>query len=60
MLALLADKVPKHWDEIVNSLAKKYNLNTKLASQIFDSDYLTVFEEIAGETKIEPTFIQPS
>ena len=57
MLASLADKVPKHWDEIVNSLAKKYNLNMKLASQIFDSDYLTVFEEIASETKIEPTFI---
>jgi glutamyl-tRNA(Gln) amidotransferase subunit E len=56
-LASLADKVPKHWDEIVNSLAKKYNLNMKLASQIFDSDYLAVFEEIASETKIEPTFI---
>jgi glutamyl-tRNA(Gln) amidotransferase subunit E len=56
-LASLADKVPKHLDEIVNSLAKKYNLNMKLASQIFDSDYLTVFEEIASETKIEPTFI---
>src|SRR3712207_797221 len=56
-LASLADKVPKHWDEIVNSLAEKYNLNRKLAVQIFDSDYLTVFEEIASETKIEPTFI---
>src|ERR687893_356601 len=56
-LASLADKVPKHWDEILNSLAKKYNLNMKLASQIFDSDYLTVFDDIASETKIEPTFI---
>ena len=57
MLASLADKVPKHWDEIVNSLAKRYNLNKKLANQIFDSDYLNLFEEIASETKIEPTFI---
>ena len=57
MLVSLADKVPRQWDEIVDSLAKKYNLNRKLASQIFDSDYLTVFEEIASETKIEPTFI---
>jgi glutamyl-tRNA(Gln) amidotransferase subunit E len=57
VLASIADKVPRHWDEIVNSLAKKYNLNMKLASQIFDSDYLTVFEEIASGTKIEPTFI---
>jgi glutamyl-tRNA(Gln) amidotransferase subunit E len=57
MLEPLADKVPRQWDEIVNSLAKTYNLNTKLASQIFDSDYLKVFEEIASETKIKPTFI---
>jgi glutamyl-tRNA(Gln) amidotransferase subunit E len=41
----------------VNSLVKKYDLNKKLANQIFDSDYLNLFEEIASETKIEPTFI---
>jgi glutamyl-tRNA(Gln) amidotransferase subunit E len=57
MLVSLADKVPRHWDEIVDSLAKKYNLNKKLASQIFDSDYLKVFEEIASKTKVQPTFI---
>jgi glutamyl-tRNA(Gln) amidotransferase subunit E len=53
----LANEVPRYWDEIVDSLAKKYNLNKKLASQIFDSDYLKVFEEIANESKIDPTFI---
>jgi len=58
MLASLADKVPKQWDEIVDSLAKKHNLNKKLASQIFDSDYLSVFEEIVSKVKkIQPTFI---
>jgi glutamyl-tRNA(Gln) amidotransferase subunit E len=58
MLVSLANKVPRHWDEIVDSLAKKYNLNKKLASQVFDSDYLKVFEEIASKTKkIQPTFI---
>jgi glutamyl-tRNA(Gln) amidotransferase subunit E len=57
MLVSLADKVPRQWDEIVNSLAKKYNLNMKLASQIFDSNYLNVFEEIASKTKVQPTFI---
>jgi glutamyl-tRNA(Gln) amidotransferase subunit E len=56
-LVSLADKVPRHWDEIVDSLAKKYNLNKKLASQIFDSGYLKVFEEIASKTKLQPTFI---
>jgi glutamyl-tRNA(Gln) amidotransferase subunit E len=58
MLESLADRVPRSWDEIVDSLAKKYGLNKKLASQIFDSDYLSVFEEIAGRIKnITPTFV---
>nr|MDQ5875775.1 Glu-tRNA(Gln) amidotransferase GatDE subunit E [Thermoproteota archaeon] len=57
MLVALADKIPSHWDEIVDSLAKKYNLNRKLASQIFDSEYLSVFEEIATKTGVQPTFI---
>ncbi|MDQ3848446.1 MAG: GatB/YqeY domain-containing protein, partial [Thermoproteota archaeon] len=57
MLETLESRVPTHWDLIVDSLVKKYNLNKKLATQIFDSDYFTVFEEIASETKIEPTFI---
>jgi glutamyl-tRNA(Gln) amidotransferase subunit E len=56
-LKVLEDKVPRSWDEIVDSLAKKYSLNKKLASQIFDSDYLGVFEEIAGRTKVPPTFV---
>jgi glutamyl-tRNA(Gln) amidotransferase subunit E len=57
MLMSLADKIPRQWDEVVDLLAKKYNLNKKLASQIFDSEYLNVFEEIASKTKIQPTFI---
>jgi glutamyl-tRNA(Gln) amidotransferase subunit E len=57
MLKALADKVPRSWDEIVDALAKKYSLNKKLASQIFDSDYLGVFEEIAWATKVQPTFV---
>jgi glutamyl-tRNA(Gln) amidotransferase subunit E len=32
-------------------------LNKKLAEQIFDSSYLDIFEEIAGSTKIQTTFI---
>lgn len=57
ILKALANKVPRSWDEIVDSLAKKYSLNKKLASQIFDSDYLGVFEDIASKTKVQPTFI---
>lgn len=57
VLASLADRVPKSWDEVIKSLMKKYSLNEKLAKEIFDSDYLGVFEEIAGRTKIQPTFV---
>jgi glutamyl-tRNA(Gln) amidotransferase subunit E len=57
MLKALADRVPRSWDEIVNGLSEKYHLNKKLASQIFDSDYLCMFEEIAGTTKVQPTFV---
>jgi glutamyl-tRNA(Gln) amidotransferase subunit E len=57
LLASLADRVPKSWDEVIKSLMKKYGLNEKLAKEIFDSDYLGVFEEIAGRMKILPTFV---
>jgi glutamyl-tRNA(Gln) amidotransferase subunit E len=53
----LIDKVPKSWDENVNTLARKYSLNRKHAEQIFDSNYLGIFEEIASLTKVQPTFI---
>jgi len=57
MLHSIEDKVPKSWDETLKSLMKKYSLNEKLAKQIFDSDYLNIFEEIASSTKVQPTFI---
>lgn len=60
-LGALQDKVPRPWDEVVDAIAKKYNLNRKLASQIFDSDYLAVFEQIivvaATGAKVQPTFV---
>jgi len=57
MLNALAEKVPRSWDEVLKSLMKKYNLNEKLAKEIFDSDYIGVFEEIANSTKVQPTFV---
>ncbi len=57
MLKALEERVPRSWDEIVDSLANKYSLNKKLACQIFDSDYLGVFEEISSKTKVHPTFV---
>lgn len=57
MLESLADRVPRSWDEEINAIAKKYGLNSKLATQIFDSDYMQVFEEIVAGTKVQPTFV---
>ncbi len=57
ILKSLVDKVPKSWNEVLNSLMKKYGLNEKLAKEIFDSDYLNVFEEVANRTKVQATFI---
>ena len=56
-LKALAGKVPKPWDEMVGVIAGRYDLNNKLANQIFDSDYMPVFERLAAMTKVQPTFI---
>lgn len=57
LLESLADKVPRPWDEVIDAIAKKHGLNSKLASQIFDSDYLQVFEQVVAGTKVQPTFV---
>jgi glutamyl-tRNA(Gln) amidotransferase subunit E len=56
-LDMLKNKIPKSWEEIVTTLSNRYNINRKLAEQIYDSQYLEVFEEIANSTKILPTLI---
>jgi glutamyl-tRNA(Gln) amidotransferase subunit E len=56
-LNMLKNKIPKSWEDIVTALSNRYNINRKLSEQIFDSQYLDVFEEIANSTKILPTFI---
>lgn len=49
--------VPKSWDESLNELQKKYELNLQLTEQVFDSAYLEIFEKICEKTSIVPTFI---
>lgn len=57
LLSSLAERTPRPWDEQVESIAKEYDLNNKLATEIFDSDHLGVFEKIAKTSKIPSTFI---
>jgi len=53
-----ADKnIPKSWDESIKELEEKYGLNHQLAEQVFDSPYFELFEKIAKEYSINPTFI---
>ena len=56
-LNALNDKIPKSWEDIITTLSNRYSINRKLAEEIFDSQYLEIFEEIANSTKISPTFI---
>ncbi len=49
--------IPKSWNESLNELQKKYDLNLQLTEQVFDSAYLEIFEKICEKTSIVPTFI---
>jgi len=48
--------IPKSWDETIIELQKKYRLNLQLAEQIFDSDYLELFESVCTKYQ-NPNFV---
>jgi len=50
-------KVPKSWEESLLDLQKQYELNPQLALQIFDSEYLDLFESISSDKRISPNFV---
>ena len=56
-LELAKENIPKPWDESILELQKNYNLNPQLAEQIFDSQYLEIFEKISNKNKVNPTFV---
>lgn len=49
-------RIPRSWDESLKELQEKYDLNLQLAEQIFDSEYLNLFEKICRNKKISPNF----
>ena len=49
--------IPKSWDESLLELQKKYELNSQLSEQIFDSHFIELFEKIIKKTKVNPTFV---
>jgi glutamyl-tRNA(Gln) amidotransferase subunit E len=53
----LDNRLPELPEQLMKRLMKDYKLNRKLAKQILDSEYLELFESLAGETKVSPTVI---
>ncbi|MEM2855815.1 MAG: Glu-tRNA(Gln) amidotransferase subunit GatE [Candidatus Nitrosocaldaceae archaeon] len=58
LLEQIRSNLPKGWDEYIDELSSKYNINRIQAEKIFDSEYLNLFERIASTCKnIQPSFI---
>lgn len=57
ILDKLRAQIPKSWDAHIAELASKYGLNRVLAEKVFDSDYLPLFEEIASNSRVQPSFV---
>jgi glutamyl-tRNA(Gln) amidotransferase subunit E len=57
ILNSLKGSVPKSFESYVRDIMQKYQLNRKLATEIFDSDRLKLFEDIVANTNVQPTFI---
>jgi len=49
--------LPELPEQKLQRLMRDYGLNQKLAKQIMDSEYIELFETVAGESKVSPTTI---
>lgn len=49
--------VPKPWSEVIGDYMRKYGLNEKLANQLLDSPYLSLFEKVCSTTGLSPTLV---
>jgi glutamyl-tRNA(Gln) amidotransferase subunit E len=56
-IAALTVHLPETSESLMKRLMSQYSLNSKLAKQLMDSEYLTLFEEIAVSPKAQPTFV---
>jgi len=56
-LQIAKENIPKSWDESIQELQRKYELNLQLADQIFDSKYIELFENIVNKGNVSPTFV---
>ena len=56
-LKQLSQDTPQQWNEIIDQICKKYNINKTLAENIFDSKYFSLFEKIVSQTSTSPSFV---
>jgi len=47
----------KSWDESIAEIQKNHGLNSQLSEQIFDSEYMEMFEKICENKKNSPNFV---
>ena len=57
LLEKIKHSIPLSWNKIVDSVSKKYNINTTLAENIYDSRYYDIFEKISNTTSLPHSFI---
>ena len=56
-LKQLSRDIPQPWNEIIDQISKKYNINKTLAENIFDSKFFSLFEKIVSQMSISPSFV---
>jgi len=54
---LARENIPKSWDESIAEIQQKYDLNSQLSEQIFDSEYMELFEKICENKKNSANFV---
>jgi len=54
---LVRENIPKSWDDSIAEIQQKYDLNFQLSEQIFDSEYMEMFEKICENKKNSPNFV---
>ena len=56
-LAQIQARLPPPREAVMQRLLTKYQLNSKLANQLIESDYLDVFQRVCSEEGIAPSFV---
>ena len=56
-LALIRLRLPPPREKVIEQLLTKYQLNTKLANQLVESDYVQTFERVCAAGGVAPSFV---